>query len=68
MTGSRSVWLSLISHVESWHNYCLAIPSSAFQGLRFEAALDPADWVITELEKLALAWKVVRIPRKCRAS
>ncbi len=67
---SRNVWLlSLISFGESWHNNHHAFPSSAFHGMRrFEAALDPGGWVITALEKLGLAWKVVRIPRDRQAS
>ncbi|MDX6475416.1 MAG: hypothetical protein QOH95_927 [Gaiellaceae bacterium] len=67
---SRNVWLlSLISFGESWHNNHHAFPSSAFHGLRrFEAAMDPGGWVITALEKLGLAWKVVRIPRERQAS
>ncbi len=67
---SRNVWLmSLISFGESWHNNHHAFPSSAFHGMRrFEAALDPGGWVITGLEKLGLAWKVVRIPRDRQAS
>jgi stearoyl-CoA desaturase (delta-9 desaturase) len=67
---SRNVWLlSLISFGESWHNNHHAFPTSAFHGLRkFEAALDPGGWVITGLEKLGLAWKVVRIPRDRQAS
>jgi stearoyl-CoA desaturase (Delta-9 desaturase) len=67
---SRNVWLlSLISFGESWHNNHHAFPSSAFHGLRrVEAALDPGGWVITGLEKLGLAWKVVRIPRERQAS
>ena len=67
---SRNVWLmSLISFGESWHNNHHAFPSSAFHGMqRFEAALDPGGWVITGLEKLGLAWKVVRIPRERQAS
>jgi stearoyl-CoA desaturase (Delta-9 desaturase) len=67
---SRNVWvLSLLSFGESWHNNHHAFPSSAFHGLRrFEAALDPGGWVITGLEKLGLAWKVVRIPRERQAS
>jgi stearoyl-CoA desaturase (delta-9 desaturase) len=60
---SRNVWLlSLISFGESWHNNHHAFPTSAFHGLRrFEAALDPGGWVITGLEKIGLATKVVRI-------
>jgi stearoyl-CoA desaturase (delta-9 desaturase) len=67
---SRNVWvLSLLSFGESWHNNHHAFPSSAFHGMRrFEAALDPGGWVITGLEKLGLAWKVVRIPRERQAS
>ena len=67
---SRNVWLlSLISFGESWHNNHHAFPSSAFHGMRrIEAALDPGGWVITGLEKLGLAWKVVRIPRDRQAS
>ena len=66
---SRNVWLlSLISFGESWHNNHHAFPTSAFHGMRrFEAALDPGGWVITGLEKLGLAWKVVRIPGERQA-
>jgi hypothetical protein len=35
---------------------------------RFEAALDPGGWMITGLEKLGPAGKVVRIPRERQAS
>jgi stearoyl-CoA desaturase (Delta-9 desaturase) len=67
---SRNVWLlSLISFGESWHNNHHAFPSSAFHGMaKVEAALDPGGWVITGLEKLGLAWKVVRIPRDRQAA
>jgi stearoyl-CoA desaturase (Delta-9 desaturase) len=67
---SRNVWLlSLISFGESWHNNHHAFPTSAFHGMRrFEAAMDPGGWVITGLERLGLAWKVVRIPRERQAS
>ncbi len=67
---SRNVWiLSLISFGESWHNNHHAFPSSAFHGMaRFERGMDPGGWVITGLEKLGLAWKVVRIPRERQAS
>jgi stearoyl-CoA desaturase (delta-9 desaturase) len=62
---SRNVWLlSLISFGESWHNNHHAFPTSAFHGMRkLEATLDPGGWVITGLEKIGLATKVVRIPR-----
>jgi stearoyl-CoA desaturase (delta-9 desaturase) len=67
---SRNVWLlSLISFGESWHNNHHAFPSSAFHGMKkLEAAMDPGGWVITGLEKLGLASKVVRIPRERQAS
>ncbi len=59
---STNNWmLSLLSFGESWHNNHHAFPTSAFHGLRrFE--VDPGGWVIWTLEKLGLAWKVVRIP------
>src|SRR3954470_5520367 len=67
---SRNVWLlSLISFGASWHNTHHAFPSPPFHGMRrHQAALDPGGWVITGLEKLGLAWKVVRIPRERQAS
>ena len=67
---SRNVWLlSLISFGESWHNNHHAFPTSAFHGMRrLEAAMDPGGWVITGLEKLGLAWKVVRIPSDRQAA
>ncbi len=59
---SRNVWwLSWISFGESWHNNHHAFPTSAFHGLR-KLEIDPGGWVIWTLEKLGLAWGVVRIP------
>ena len=58
---SRNVWwLSWISFGESWHNNHHAFPTSAFHGLR-KSELDPGGLVIWTLEKLGLAWDVVRI-------
>jgi stearoyl-CoA desaturase (delta-9 desaturase) len=58
---SRNVWwLSWISFGESWHNNHHAFPTSAFHGLS-RRELDPGGLVIWGLEKLGLAWKVVRI-------
>jgi stearoyl-CoA desaturase (delta-9 desaturase) len=67
---SRNVGiLSLISFGESWHNNHHAFPSSAFHGMsRREVALDPGAWVVTVLEKIGLAWKVVKIPQERQAS
>jgi stearoyl-CoA desaturase (delta-9 desaturase) len=67
---SRNVGiLSLISFGESLHNNHHAFPSSAFHGMsRREVALDPGAWVVTVLEKIGLAWKVVKIPQERQAS
>ena len=59
---SRNVWwLSWLSFGESWHNNHHAFPTSAFHGLR-RVEIDPGGWIIWTLEKLHLAWNVVRIP------
>jgi stearoyl-CoA desaturase (delta-9 desaturase) len=58
---SRNVWwLSWVSFGESWHNNHHAFPTSAFHGLR-PREVDPGGWVILLLERLGLAWHVVRI-------
>jgi stearoyl-CoA desaturase (delta-9 desaturase) len=58
---SRNVfWLAPLSFGESWHNNHHAFPRSAFHGLR-KRELDPGGLVIRALEKLGLAWNVVRI-------
>jgi stearoyl-CoA desaturase (delta-9 desaturase) len=55
------LWLAPFTFGESWHNNHHAFPTSAAHGLgRWE--LDPSAWVIRGLEKLGLAWDVVRIP------
>jgi stearoyl-CoA desaturase (Delta-9 desaturase) len=60
---SRNVaWLGPLTFGESWHHNHHAFPRSAFHGLRrLEAVLDPGGWVIRLLERLGLAWNVVRI-------
>jgi stearoyl-CoA desaturase (delta-9 desaturase) len=62
-TGDESrnlAWLAPLSFGEAWHNGHHAFPTSARHGLgRFEP--DPSAWVISALEKLGLAWDVVRI-------
>jgi stearoyl-CoA desaturase (delta-9 desaturase) len=62
-TGDESrnlAWLAPLSFGEAWHNGHHAFPTSARHGLgRFEP--DPSAWVIAGLEKLGLAWDVVRI-------
>jgi len=53
-------WLALPSLGESWHHNHHAFPRSAVHGLR-RWELDPSAMVIATLEKLGLAWNVVRI-------
>jgi stearoyl-CoA desaturase (delta-9 desaturase) len=58
---SRNVfWLAPFSFGESWHNNHHAFPRSAFHGLR-RGQVDFGGLVIRVLEKLGLAWNVVRI-------
>ncbi len=52
--------LSLPSLGESWHHNHHAFPRSAFHGLRWWE-IDLSGLVITLLERLGLAWNVVRI-------
>ncbi len=59
-------WLSLPSLGESWHHNHHAFPRSAVHGLgRWE--LDPSALLIAAMEKLGLAWNVVRIPPERQA-
>jgi stearoyl-CoA desaturase (Delta-9 desaturase) len=66
---SRNVWLlSLISFGESFHNNHHAFPTSAYHGIRrLQTAFDPGAWVVWTLERLGLAWQVVRIPPEKQA-
>jgi len=62
-TGDHSrnlAWLALPTMGESWHNNHHAFPTSARHGLR-RWELDGSGAVIWALEKLGLAWDVVRI-------
>jgi stearoyl-CoA desaturase (Delta-9 desaturase) len=62
-TGDESrnlLWLSVLSFGEAWHNNHHAFPTSAAHGLR-RWELDPSALVIRLLEKLGLAWNVVRV-------
>ena len=55
-------WLAPLSFGESWHNNHHAFPTSARHGLR-RWQVDSGAAVIWVLEKLGLAWDVVRAPR-----
>src|SRR5262249_14879980 len=53
-------WLALPSLGESWHHNHHAFPRSAEHGLR-RWEVDPSALIIGTMEKLGLAWNVVRI-------
>jgi stearoyl-CoA desaturase (delta-9 desaturase) len=60
-------WLALPSLGEAWHHNHHAFPRSAFHGLRWYE-LDPSGWLILGLERLGLAWNVVKVkPETARA-
>ena len=56
-------WLAVPTFGEAWHNNHHAFPRSAMHGLR-AWQLDPGGIVIRALERLGLAWDVVRVPRE----
>jgi stearoyl-CoA desaturase (delta-9 desaturase) len=53
-------WLALATFGESWHNNHHAFPTSAFHGMRAHE-LDLGGQFIRTLERLGLAWDVVRV-------
>jgi stearoyl-CoA desaturase (delta-9 desaturase) len=60
--STNVAWLSILSFGESWHHNHHAFPTSASHGLRrWELALDPGGLLIRTLEKLGLAWNVVKV-------
>jgi stearoyl-CoA desaturase (delta-9 desaturase) len=60
-------WLALPSLGEAWHHNHHAFPRSAFHGLRWYE-LDPSGWLILGLERVGLAWDVVKVtPESARA-
>jgi len=62
-TGDESrnlLWLALPSLGEAWHNNHHAFPTSAAHGMR-RWEIDPSALLIRLLEKLGLAWDVVRV-------
>lgn len=59
-------WLALPSLGEAWHHNHHAFPRSAFHGLRWYE-LDPSGWLILGLERVGLAWDVVKVsPERAR--
>jgi stearoyl-CoA desaturase (Delta-9 desaturase) len=54
------LWLAIPSFGESWHNNHHAFPTSAEHGMR-RWQIDTSAMVIRALEKLGLAWDVVRV-------
>ena len=62
-TGDESrnlAWLAVPTFGEAWHNNHHAFPTSAVHGLR-RWQLDPSALVIAGLERVGLAWNVVRV-------
>jgi stearoyl-CoA desaturase (Delta-9 desaturase) len=57
------LWLAPFSFGESWHNNHHAFPTSAEHGLR-KWEIDPSALVIRALERVGLAWDVVRVDRE----
>jgi stearoyl-CoA desaturase (Delta-9 desaturase) len=53
-------WLALPSLGEAWHHNHHAFPRSAFHGLRWYE-LDPSGWLILAMQRVGLAWDVVRV-------
>jgi stearoyl-CoA desaturase (delta-9 desaturase) len=53
-------WLAVLSLGESWHHNHHAFPRSAYHGLRWWE-IDPSGAIIGLMERLGLAWNVVRI-------
>jgi stearoyl-CoA desaturase (Delta-9 desaturase) len=61
-TGDESrnlAWLAIPSFGESWHNNHHAFPTSSVHGLKWWQ-VDTSSMVIRAMEKLGLAWDVVR--------
>jgi stearoyl-CoA desaturase (Delta-9 desaturase) len=58
--STNVAWLSLLSLGESWHHNHHAFPRSAMHGLR-RWEVDPSAWIIGALERIGLAWNVIRI-------
>jgi stearoyl-CoA desaturase (delta-9 desaturase) len=57
------LWLAPFSFGESWHNNHHAFPTSAEHGMR-KWEIDPSALIIRAMERLGLAWDVVRVDRE----
>jgi stearoyl-CoA desaturase (delta-9 desaturase) len=69
-TGDQSrnlAWLAPLSLGEAWHNNHHAFPTSAQHGLR-RWELDPSALLIRALERVGLAWDVVRVSPERQAA
>ena len=60
-------WLAIPTFGEAWHNSHHAFPTSAVHGMKHRQ-MDPSAAVIWSLEKLGLAWDVVRIAPERQAA
>ncbi|HEV3001845.1 MAG TPA: fatty acid desaturase [Solirubrobacteraceae bacterium] len=58
--STNVAWLALPSLGEAWHHNHHAFPRAASHGMRWYE-LDPSGWIIAGMERLGLAWNVVRI-------
>ena len=58
--STNVAWLSVVTLGESWHNNHHAFPTSAFHGLR-RREVDLGGLFIRALERIGLAWEVVRV-------
>ena len=58
--STNVAWLAIPTFGESWHHNHHAFPRSAVHGLR-RWELDPSGFFIGVMERLGLAWNVVRI-------
>jgi stearoyl-CoA desaturase (Delta-9 desaturase) len=65
--STNVAWLALPSLGEAWHHNHHAFPTSAFHGLR-RREIDPSGMLIGMLERLGLAWDVVRVPHERQAA
>ncbi len=61
--STNLAWLAPASLGDAWHHNHHAFPRSAAHGLRWYE-IDPSAFLIRTLERLGLAWNVVRISRE----